>query len=121
MSFSSPITSYPCDTKCLTDSEPIRPPDPVTMQTGLVIRSPNRLERLSERLLVRMNPVEDVFEDHARVASRAPVGPLEQARAIRDVNGNVARALAVCRGHLDLVTGDLGAQTRRFAQRERHV
>src|SRR4051812_42683149 len=31
MSFSTPTTSKPCPTRCRTDSEPISPPDPVTI------------------------------------------------------------------------------------------
>ncbi len=35
MSFSSPMTSKPWATKCLTVSEPIRPPEPVTIAVGI--------------------------------------------------------------------------------------
>src|SRR5206468_511886 len=36
MSFSRPITSKPSRTKCATDSEPIRPPDPVTIAVDML-------------------------------------------------------------------------------------
>ncbi len=35
MSFSSPITSKPASTKCWTDSDPISPPEPVTIAVGI--------------------------------------------------------------------------------------
>ena len=35
MSFSRPMTSKPAWTKCETDSEPIRPPEPVTIAVGI--------------------------------------------------------------------------------------
>ena len=35
MSLSRPITSYPASTKCWTDSDPISPPDPVTIAVGI--------------------------------------------------------------------------------------
>ena len=36
MSFSSPTTSYPARTRWRTESDPTRPPDPVTIATGMV-------------------------------------------------------------------------------------
>ena len=38
MSFSMPMTSKPCSAKWRTDSEPIRPPEPVTMAMGMGVR-----------------------------------------------------------------------------------
>jgi hypothetical protein len=35
MSFSMPTTSKPASTKWATDSDPMRPPDPVTIATGI--------------------------------------------------------------------------------------
>src|SRR3954463_13762445 len=99
----------------------MRPPDPVTMQTGLLICLENRLQSRSERPLVRANPVEDVLEDRARVAPGSPGRSVEQARAIRDVHRNVPRTVVGCGRHLDLVAGDLRAQTRRLEQRERDL
>ena len=38
MSFSTPTTSKPSSAKWRTDSEPMRPPEPVTMAMGMGVR-----------------------------------------------------------------------------------
>src|SRR4029079_14213729 len=73
MSFSSPMTSKPASTKNLTDSEPIRPPEPVMIRVAISYpcpccppsahrtRSENRRNRLEEKPNVcPQGPVRDV-------------------------------------------------------------
>src|SRR5215218_8903681 len=114
MSFSIPITRCPVATKCSTVSDPTRPPDPVTIATS----TPLSNQRGANRALVLRNPGERVREDPARVAARAPVGHAEQARAVREVDPHVARAL-LGRG-LDRhpVAGQLPAELGRLDQRQ---
>src|SRR5437764_3538207 len=121
MSFSSPTTSKPWRAKWRADSEPIRPPDPVTIATGDAMRRLRRLESRAHGVLVRTDPLEDVGEDLACGAARAPVGQLEQAAAVGDVERDVAGALLGQAADLDAVAGDLGAQVGRLAQRERDL
>ena len=90
-----PTTSKPCAAKWRTVSEPIRPPEPVTMAMGVhSVRS--------RRSVVVVDPGEDVGEDVARRALRSPVGVLEERRAVREVDRHVARARLRHRAEVEL-------------------
>ena len=76
-----------------TDSEPIRPPEPVTMAVGIGVRivyeAPQRHER---RSCVARSSRADVRAGSSRgAAPRAPVGVREQPRAVGQVDADVAR------------------------------
>ena len=115
MSFSMPTTSKPCSTRCSTDSEPIRPPDPVTMAIGHARGS----ERLAQDALVVDDPLVRVGEDLRAPAARAPRCHAREPRAVREVDGHVARALPrVDCSDVDPSARDLGAQRGRLQQRQ---
>src|SRR5690349_12203367 len=68
MSFSKPSTSKPADTKCRTLSEPISPPDPVTIATGIAMLGPGPADR-------RTRPVpEPAPQGDAHLCEAYPIG-----------------------------------------------
>src|SRR4051812_26374762 len=116
MSFSMPITRYPDSIRWRTDSEPMSPPDPVTIAAlKVVLLSP---ERRSDRGLIGSYPFEDVGEDLPGVAPRAPVRVSVQPFAIRDVDAQVAGPCLAGGPDRDLVAGELAAQSGGLEQRQ---
>src|SRR4051794_9061894 len=97
MSFSMPTTSQPASARCPTDSDPIRPPEPLTTATatiGLASRGPDaETKRFGDQVLVSGDPCLDVAQRVLGAAPRPPVAVLEQARAVRQVDRDVSLPL----------------------------
>src|SRR5690242_4736783 len=120
MSLSIPTTSKPASTKCRTDSDPIRPPEPVMIATGIPLPS-SEFQRFSHRSLVRLGPLEDVGEYLRRPPLRTPVSVPEEAAAVGDVHRHVTHLRLVRRPvHSDGAPRDLATESRELEQREAH-
>src|SRR6187399_2380772 len=120
MSFSSPITSQPLSTRRRTESEPTRPPEPVTIASGISVHPCRRVEpeRLGQAGLVRGGPPVDIGERPAGVSARAPFRALEEPGAVRDEDGDVIPPGLRYPLDRDLVAGQLPADLCRLEQRE---
>src|SRR5436305_943698 len=108
MSLSRPMTSNPASTKCVTDSEPINPPEPVTIAVGIA-RSDWWLARPPHVRLVGADPLVDIGQDLPGAPVRAPVRALIQARAIGEVDRDIARPSLSHRSDVDCVAGQFRA------------
>src|SRR3954471_15948107 len=122
MSFSIPTTSKPSPMKWSTASEPIRPPAPVMIATGMRSVAPSGLgidlKRLGNALLVGGNPVVDVGQHLLGAAPRSPLVQAEESRAVRQVYRHVPLARLLHRRDRHLVAGQPPADLGRLAQRE---
>src|SRR3954454_10642964 len=113
MSFSIPTTSKPSLTKWSTASEPIRPPAPVMIATGMRSVAPSldchRLrvdfKRRGDALLVGGDPLVDVGQHLFGAAPRPPLVQAEESRAVGEVYRDVALARLLHRRHRHLVAG----------------
>src|SRR3954471_9664152 len=97
MSFSIPTTSKPSLTKWSTASEPIRPPAPVMIATGMRSVAPFRgsgvdIESPGDALLVGGGPVVDVGQHLLGAAPRPPLVQAEEPRAVGQVYRDVPLA-----------------------------
>src|SRR6185295_20319806 len=123
MSFSIPTTSNPSETKWSTASEPINPPEPVMIATGIAssLPSPRRgldFKGLGDSLLVGGDPRVDVGQHPLGAAPRPPLVQAVKLRAVRQVYRHVPLARLLNRGYRHLVAGQLLADRGRLAQRE---
>src|SRR3954470_5728164 len=122
MSFSIPTTSKPSPMKWSTASEPIRPPAPVMIATGMRSVAPSGLgidlKRLGNALLVGGNPVVDVGQHLLGAAPRSPLVQAEESRAVGQVYRDVPLARLLHRRDRHLVAGQPLADRGRLAQRE---
>src|SRR3954454_6383441 len=123
MSFSIPTTSKPSPTKKSTASEPIRPPAPVMIATGIGSVAPFRetrvdVQRLGDAVLVGGDPLMDVAQDLLGAAPGAPFVQAEEPAAIGEVYRHVPLARLLHRGDRHLVAGQPLAEFGRLAQRE---
>src|SRR3954447_15219614 len=97
MSFSIPTTSKPSLTKKSTASEPIRPPAPVMIATGMRSDAPSLdchwlrvdVQRLGEAHLVGGDPPVDVAQHLLGAAPRPPLVQAEEPRAVGEVYRHV--------------------------------
>src|SRR5689334_4364978 len=103
MSLSSPITRKPCSMKKATDSEPIRPPEPVTMAVGMAralpmsgsLRPRARCRRCYSSPPGEMSAL--VHGDHVRAPGRERVVGLRFTDRAELVVGRAREAEAVAR------------------------
>src|SRR6188472_328236 len=116
MSFSRPTTSKPASTKYATDSEPISPPEPVTIATDTSATSVDG-ERRAELALILANPLVHVREYPAQGRRRSPRGQAVHPRGVGDVPRDVARSILRRRRNLDGVARDLCAQLGELDER----
>src|SRR3954453_12648815 len=114
MSFSMPMTSNPCSTNGRTDSEPISPPDPVTMTVLMSTTSPQRCQHSA---LVVSDPRVGVLKDLVRRTPRTPRRALEQPPAVGDVARHVPRPPHEVGLDGDRAAGDILADGRRLLER----
>src|SRR5919201_3487734 len=114
MSFSIPITSNPPSMRCETDSDPINPPDPVTIARGTLFS----LKCGLHDSLVLADPLEDVGEDLTRSPRAPPLSVRAEQRAVGNINGDVPGPLLVGRPDGNLAAGDIPAQLRGFGERK---
>src|SRR5829696_4649486 len=122
MSFSTPITSHPPSTRCRTESEPTRPPEPVTIASAIG-SSPRRrgrgdLQGLGELGGVARDPAVDVLQHLARASPQVPGGELVQPAAVGEVDGDVTRPLHRLAADVQLTTDELATERGRLQQRE---
>src|SRR6478752_3902116 len=122
MSFSIPTTSKPAAVKWATASEPIRPPEPVTIATGIGLGPFRRwgvdFQRLGDPLLVDRDPIVDVRQHLLGAAAWTPLVEPEELPAVGKVYGNIAGAGLCHRLDRHLVAGQSPADLGRLAQRE---
>src|SRR3954447_23781735 len=123
MSFSIPTTSKPSPMKWSTASEPIRPPAPVMIATGMRSAAPFPgtgvdIQSLGNSLLVGGDPVADVAQHLLGAAPRPPLVQAEEPRAVGQVYRHVPLARLLYRRDRHLVAGQPPADLRRLAQRE---
>src|SRR3954451_5777658 len=122
MSFSIPTTSNPCETKWSTASEPIRPPAPVMIATGIRLLLPSRwgidVESLGDSLLVGDDPLVDVAQPLLGTALGSPLVQAVKPRAVGQIYRDVALARLLHRGDRHLVAGQSLTDRGRLAQRE---
>ena len=123
MSFSMPTTSKPSATKCSTASEPISPPEPVMIATGIRAYSPCPPgHRCSGRSAIRSSSARIHSSMSARILSGSRCGrqsvSSKSMRAIRNVNRHVTGPRLRDRLDRNLVAGQLAADLGRLKQRE---
>src|SRR6476619_6965390 len=116
MSFSRPITSKPSSTKYATDSEPISPPEPVTIATG-TSATPVDGERRAQLALVVADPRVHVREYPAQGRRRPPGGEAVQPRAVGDVPGDVPGSFFGRHRDVNHVARDLGTEFGELEER----
>src|SRR5215510_10849247 len=110
--------------KCPTASDPIRPPEPVMIATGillLLLPLPCRgldFEGGGDPLGIRLHPAMDIRQHLAGAALRAPLVQAEEFRAIGEVDGHIPLPGLCDRLDRDLVAGQLTADLGRLPQRE---
>src|SRR5262245_30818136 len=112
MSFSRPITSQPDSTRPRTDSDPTSPPEPLTTATATLSPYPRRRadpQRLLEQRLVLGDPGAGLLKGLAGRARRPPLGPGEQALAVRHVDRHVPETGLGLGFDRHLVPGELPA------------
>src|SRR5690349_9043204 len=120
MSFSIPTTSKPSETKWSTASEPISPPEPVMIATGIssLLPSPRwgvDVECLGDPLGIGGDPLVDVGQHLLGAAPGPPLVQAEKPRAVGQVYRHVPLARLLDRRHRHLVAGQLPADLRRLA------
>src|SRR5436305_2691403 len=123
MSFSIPTTSKPSLTKWSTASEPIRPPPPVVIASGMRSVAPSSsnvdVQGLGDALLVGGDPIVDVAQHLLGAALRPPLVQAEDSLAVGQVYRDVPLAGLLHRRDRHLVAGealaDLGGLTQREA------
>src|SRR3954452_11679863 len=123
MSFSIPTTSKPSLTKWSTASEPIRPPAPVMIATGMRSIAPFPgtgvdIQSLGDALLVGGDPRVDVAQHLLGAAPRPPLVQAEESRAVGQVYRDISLARLLHRRDRHLVAGELPADRGRLAQRK---
>src|ERR1043165_230594 len=118
MSFSIPTTSKPSPMKWSTASEPIRPPAPVMIATGMRSVAPSSsgvdFKRLGDALLVGGDPLVDVAQHLLGAAPWPPLVQAEESRAVRQIYRDVPLSRLLHRRDRHLVAGQPLTDRRRL-------